>query len=163
MSLKKMLRLWIWLNMILVGSQRSQHPKNVEIEPIIDLKWYFWLGPNRKENNGVKNVWWKVPLEGVRHLTANVKKSFLNFFWGHFPLIFGIFDKYRLWPSEKNNNSWCQRLGGILLKPSCQPVTKWEGKTKPSSLMQNLQTDEAPSNYLRCNSYYHFTIRHDRL
>ena len=41
------------LNMLLVGSQRSQQPKKVEIEPIIGrLKMIFLIGANRKEKNG---------------------------------------------------------------------------------------------------------------
>ena len=53
------------------------------------------------------------------------KKKFLNFFWGHFPLMFDIFDKNRLWPSEMNNNSWCQRLGVHSVEarlPACHQV-----------------------------------------
>ena len=51
-------------------------------------------------------------------------------------------------PVRRTTIADAKDLGCILLKPSCQPVTKWEGKTKPTSLMQNLQTDKAPSNYL---------------
>ena len=58
-----------------------------------------------------------------------MSKKFLNF-----PLIFDILDQYCLWPSEKNNNSWCQRLGVHSVEaqlPACHQVGRQDQVNQP--------------------------------